>query len=202
MSQLDLMVSREFGLEEAACDRLRQSLAVYVPVGRPQLFLRRSVTSELLPFIELVAVIAVWQMLVPAASAYLKRFAEHAADATWEAVRSRQRRTRAEPIVDIATVLAETASTVETDVEVRFTLRLPDERSGPGLVVEGRDPETCARCLSTFVVHAERIQQEMQAAISDGRRPIGEPRVALANDGGVVVTWTCADGTECRKHIT
>lgn len=139
MSQLDLVVSREFGLEEAACDRLRRSLAVYVPVGRRQPFFRRSVSSELPAFIELVAVITVWRLLVPAAAAYLKRLAEHAADATWEAVRSSQRRTRAEPIADIATVLAETASTVATDVEVRFTLRLPDERSGPCLVI-GRDP--------------------------------------------------------------
>ena len=134
MPQLDLVVRRKFGLEEAACDWLRRLLAVYVPVGRPQLFSRRSVSSELPAFIELVAVITVWRLLVPAAAAYMKRLAERVADATWEAVRSRQRRTRAELIADIATVLAETVSTVATDVEVRFTLRLPDERSDPCLV--------------------------------------------------------------------
>ncbi|MCY4003898.1 MAG: hypothetical protein OXF33_09370 [Rhodospirillales bacterium] len=201
MSQFDLMFSREFGREEAACDRLRQTLAAHAPIGERQLLFRKSVDLHLPALIELVAVVAVWRILVPAAEAYLKRLAELAADVTWQAVRSHLMQTRAEPIAEIATVLADTASTAATRVEVRFTLRLPGERSGPKLVIDGQDPDTLARCLSNFVVHSERIQQELQAATGDGQRLLGEPRVALADDGGVVLTWVYANGTECRKHI-
>jgi len=201
MSQFDLVFSREFAQEEAACDRLRQTLAVHAPVGERQLLFRKSADPHLPALIQLVAVVAVWRILVPAAEAYLKRLAELAADATWKALRSHIKQTRAEPIAEIATVLADTASNVGTGVDVRFTLCLPGERSSPGLVIDGQGPETLARCLSNFVVHSERIQQELQAATADGRQLIGEPRVALADDGGVILTWAYADGTECRKHI-
>lgn len=201
MSQFDLVFSREFGREKAASDRLRKTLAVHAPVGEPQLSLRKSVDSYLPALIELIAIVAVWRVLLPAAAAYLERLAEHAADATWEAVRSRLQQTEAEPVAEIATALVDTASTVATDVEVRLTLRLLGEHFGPGLVIVGRDPEKFVRCLSTFVVHTERIQQELQVAIDGDRRPFGEPQVALADDGGVVLIWKCADGTECRKHV-
>ena len=202
MPQLDLVFSREFGRENAACDRLRQTLAVHAPVGEPQLLFRKSMGLQLSALIELVADLDVWLLFAPAAVAFSATIGKRAADASWDFVRSRLKQTKAEPIADIAAVLANTVSTVATDVQIRLTLRLSGERSGPGLVIEGSDPKAIAVCLSTFVVHGERIHQEMQAAISDGRRPLGEPCVALADDGGVVVTWMCADGTECRKHIT
>ena len=203
MAQLDMVFSREFGFDDAGRSRLHQALAAHVPVGKPQLSFRKSAGSTLPELIELIATVEIWLLFAPAAAAFSATIGKRAADAGWDFVRSRFRQTKAEPIADIATVLAETASSVATDVEVRFTLRLPGEHFGASLAVAGRDPETLARALSAFVVHAESIHLEMQAAaISDGWWPHGDPTVTVADDGGVVLTWKCADGTGFRKHIT
>ena len=202
MSQFELVLSPEFDRDDAVRDRLCQALAAHIPVSRPQFLFRKSADPQIPALIEVAAVLAVWHVLVPAAAAYFERLAEHAADATWAALRARLTKSRAEPIADIAQALADSAGASASNVEVRLTLRLPGERSGPGLVVVGQDPETIARCLAAFVVHGDGVQQELLAAISDGRRPLGEPRVALTEDGGLVVTWVCVDGTECRRQIT
>ena len=201
MTQLDLVFSREFGLENPACDRLRQTLALHAPVGEPKMLLRKSGGLQLPALIELVADLHVWALFASAAAAFSVTIGKRAADASWDFVRSRLKQTKAEPIADVAAALANTASTAAKDVQIRLTLRLPGEPFGPALVIEGSDPAAIAVCLSAFVNHGEGILQVMQAATSDGRQPRGEPRVTLADDGGVVVTWRCADGTECRKLI-
>ena len=184
---LALTLSEGFRPEDA--EAARAGLREHLKVDQLTFVAQLSADPNLVSFIRAIGDIATWLPLSAAATVYLSTLAKHAADATWDAVRSRFARKEVKPLADVAKTLAATASKVKGEVHIFVGLDIPDDYWGTCVCIRGREPMEIARKMAAFVVHIEELSLVMHAEIEAGRGPLGGAIVEVQDDGSLRVKW-------------
>ena len=174
MSELSLTLSEKFTDQDATA--IRAALSRHFLVSGPRRMALRSFDAP--SIIELLGGVAAWKLLISPASAFMKSFSstlgKKAANAAWDSASEWKKSKDIKPLRDIATTLVEAANRVGGEVTISFGLNMPDDYSGTVIETRSRDSLEVARVLATFVVHAERIADIVQAEIEHGHEPSGE----------------------------
>jgi hypothetical protein len=104
----------------------------------------------------------------------------------------------AEPVAEIAAILAEQRGRLGDDGSVHIGISLLNSYTNAILVIKSDEALEIARNLAFFISHVAELEEFMRKEIEEGRKPLGSAIIKLEEDGRLVVEWM--DQAMTGKH--
>jgi len=178
------------GIDQSGISSL---LAQHFAVKRGGIFFVRAAVgpTELPPLIQLVGTVAAFAPLSVAATAFLTRLSEKAADASWKAIErlfSRRHKDEA-AIADLASSIVKARNQMGDVGSVFFGLNFPHSHGGTVVIVSSGDARTITEAVVGFVARAEDISRVVEAEVAAGTKPSGHVRVEIDRGRVTEIHW-------------
>lgn len=199
MSELKLILTEGFFRDNLARE-LHEDLNACLSVGNPKEYLRRSVDPS--QAITLIGDVVEWLPLKEAATTYLNRLAECAADLTMGALGvglyKLYKLKKVEPLANFAKALKKASIKVNGEVEICIGLPIPDDFFGTTLKIKEDDLEDILYFLAIFIFNVEDISEILQKEFEDKGMPFGSGIIKFESKKYFIVSW-CSK-RDYKKH--
>ena len=154
--------------------------------------------------LELMAQAAVWTPLAVAATAFLKKIAEHTADEIWanrQLIAFWLKERTVHPFHALCDLLHEMRDRSSDDGYIGVGIPLPDHYFGTRIILDEATAEEMAVKLALFIAHAEDIQIAVRTLGDDEDAPLGPVFIEVSKEGTLSLTWMGGD-TLLHKNKT
>lgn len=211
MEAIKLVLTEAFLFRKEDAQAIRDALSLSVPVSEPSWHVRCSIDPP--QFIELLGSVDTWEILKPAAQAFLLAFGgalgKKAADSTAEAIQNKWRRMvkkrqdkHLSSLNNLATTLKSISDRSDREVGIEIGLNIPDDVYGTTLSTHAKDPVEFIRVLSIFIVNAEKIYAGLRSALdNENAQPVGWICIKLEDNGSIILRWRSDRDNHMKRII-
>ena len=180
-------------VQERGVARRLEGLGIRVEGVEPGIMLRDASPPSIL---ELMASAAVWTPLVIAATAFLKKIAENAADEAWtnrRQIASWLTAQAVRPFQKLCELFGEMRDASGDNSHVCVGIPLPDQYFGATLKLDDIGAEEMAVKLAIFIAHTEEIEVAVYSLLEGEDAPLGPVSILVAGDGTLSLAWMGGD---------
>lgn len=180
---IDVNTTDDIGLDNR--DQLVEDLSASIKIGEIRETHFRG-ADGLPSYIQLIGNWQAWVPIVAAATVFLKKIAERAADDAYPILK-----TGAQDVFHLFVEALSRARGRADDIpQIIVALDVPDDYFGTSLSISTSTEIDAAVLLANFVAQSQKIHRAVQAEVDNGARPVGGFKLAALEDGRFEVTWT------------